>query len=85
MDTKNGVSSVELARRLGVNQPTAWTMKHKIMAVMVRRKGEEPLSGRVEMEPIWAASASASVGAARRARYPSWRRSRPPPRGVRAE
>ena len=35
---KNGISSVELGRRLGVKQPTAWTMKHKIMAVMARRE-----------------------------------------------
>ena len=25
---KNGITSVELGRRLGVKQPTAWTMKH---------------------------------------------------------
>ena len=35
---KNGISSVELGRRLGVKQPTAWAVKHKIMAVMVRRE-----------------------------------------------
>ena len=37
---KNGISSVELGRRLGVKQPTAWAVKHKIMAVMARREGE---------------------------------------------
>ena len=47
---KNGISSVELGRRLGVKQPTAWTMKHKIMAVMARREADTPLSGRVEMD-----------------------------------
>ena len=31
---KNGISSVELGRRLGVKQPTAWAVKHKIMAVI---------------------------------------------------
>ena len=50
---KNGVSSVELARRLSVKQPTAWTMKHKIMAVMAHREGEAPLSGRVEMDDAY--------------------------------
>ena len=50
---KNGVSSVELARRLGVKQPTAWAMKHKIMAVMARREGETRLSGRVEMDDAY--------------------------------
>ena len=46
---KNGISSVELGRRLGVKQPTAWAVKHKIMAVMARREGETRLAGRVEM------------------------------------
>ena len=50
---KNGVSSVELGRRLGVRQPTAWAMKHKIMAVMARREGERRLSGRVEMDDAY--------------------------------
>ena len=50
---KNGVSSVELARRLGVKQPTAWAMKHKIMAVMARREGQTRLSGRVEMDDAY--------------------------------
>ena len=50
---KNGVSSVELGRRLGVKQPTAWTMKQKIMAVMARREADTPLSGRVEMDDAY--------------------------------
>ena len=53
MTAKNGVSSVELARRLGVRQLTARAMKHKIMAVMVRREGETRLSGRVEMDDAY--------------------------------
>ena len=50
---KNGISSVELGRRLGVKQATAWTMKQKIMAVMARREGDKPLSGRVEMDDAY--------------------------------
>ena len=50
---KNGISSVELGRRLGVKQPTAWTVKHKIMAVMARREGETRLTGRVEMDDAY--------------------------------
>ena len=42
---KNGISSVELGRRLGVKQPTAWTVKHKIMAVMAQREGETTAYG----------------------------------------
>ena len=44
---KNGISSVELGRRLEGQQATAWTMQQKIMAVMARREGDKPLSGRV--------------------------------------
>ena len=50
---KNGISSVELGRCLGVKQPTAWTVKHKIMAVMARREGETALTGRVEMDDAY--------------------------------
>ena len=50
---KNGISSVELGRRLGVKQPTAWAVKHKIMAVMARREEETALSGRIEMDDAY--------------------------------
>ena len=50
---KNGISSVELGRRLGVKQPTAWTVQHEIMAVMARREGETALAGRVEMDDAY--------------------------------
>ena len=50
---KNGISSVELGRRLGVKQPTAWTMKQKTMAVMARREADSPLDGRVEMDDAY--------------------------------
>ena len=56
---KNGISSVELGCRLGVKQPTAWTMKHKIMAVMARREADTPLSGRVEMDDAYLGGARA--------------------------
>ena len=39
--------------RLGVKQPTAWAVKHKIMAVMARREGETRLTGRVEMDDAY--------------------------------
>ena len=62
---KNGISSVELGRRLGVKQPTAWAVKHKIMAVMARREGETPLTGGSRWTtPISAGCAPAASGAA---------------------
>ena len=79
---KNGISSVKLGRRLGVGQPTAWTMKEKIMAVMARREEDKPLSGRVEMDDAWLGGVR-SGGKRSRAR-PARRRSWPPSRPVRA-
>ena len=51
---KNGVSSVELGRRLGVEQATAWLMKHKLMRAMAEREAGKPkLSGRVEVDDAY--------------------------------
>src|SRR5256885_3581358 len=51
---KNGISSIELARRLGVRQPTAWLVKHKLMRAMAAREAAKPkLSGRVEMDDAY--------------------------------
>src|SRR4051812_2971800 len=43
---KNGISSVELGRRLGVRQTNAWALKQKIMAVMGGRGGKKRGGGR---------------------------------------
>lgn len=51
--TKGGISSLELARRLGVNQSTAWKMSHKIMQVMLERENTKQLCGRVEMDDAY--------------------------------
>ena len=51
--TKQGISSVELARRLGVTQTTAWTIKHKLMQVMMERDADERLHGRVELDDAY--------------------------------
>jgi Transposase zinc-ribbon domain/ISXO2-like transposase domain len=47
---KNGISSVELGRRLGIKQTNAWALKQKIMAVMTARENAKRLDGRVEMD-----------------------------------
>ena len=51
--TKQGISSLELARRLGVTQSTAWTMKHKLGQVMLERDAERLLAGRVELDDAY--------------------------------
>jgi transposase-like protein len=51
---KNGISSIELGRRLGVKQGTAWLMKHKLMRAMAARETAKPkLSGRVEIDDAY--------------------------------
>lgn len=50
---KNGISSVELGRRLGIKQTNAWALKQKIMAVMAAREADKPLKGRVEMDDAY--------------------------------
>ena len=52
--SKGGMSSVELARRLGTRQPTAWLMKQKLMAAMAAREAAKPkLEGRVEVDDAY--------------------------------
>src|SRR5215210_8611537 len=51
--SKQGISSIELGRRLGVTQTTAWTMKHKLAQVMLERDGERQLTGRVELDDAY--------------------------------
>ena len=50
---KNGISSVELGRRLGIKQTNAWALKQKIMAVMAGRESAKRLDGRVEMDDAY--------------------------------
>src|SRR3954452_18537456 len=68
---KNGISSVELGRRLGVKQTNAWALKQKIMAVMTGRENAKRLDGRGEMDGAYRAGrvemGAASRGARRRA------------------
>jgi len=49
--SKNGLSSLELARRLGVSHYTAWKIQHKLMQVMLERDQDKPLTGeRIEVD-----------------------------------
>src|SRR5215204_6886325 len=52
--SKNGISSIELGRRLGVKRQTAWLMKHKLMRAMAAREATKPkLEGRVEVDDAY--------------------------------
>lgn len=52
--SKGGISSVELGRRLGVKQATAWLLKHKLMQTMLAREAGKPkLAGRIEVDDAY--------------------------------
>src|SRR5512133_3032405 len=51
--SKQGISSLELGRRLGVTQSTAWTVKHKLEQVMMERDAKKRLIGRLEMDDAY--------------------------------
>jgi ribosomal protein L37AE/L43A len=51
--SKQGISSIELGRRLGVTQTTAWKIKHKFKQVMMERDASKRLAGRVELDDAY--------------------------------
>jgi transposase-like protein len=52
LSTSNkGISSVQLAKQLGVTQKTAWFMDHRIREVM--KQGKSLLSGTIEMDETY--------------------------------
>jgi transposase-like protein len=51
--TKQGISSLELARRLGITQNAAWKMKHKLTQAMLERNAAKRLKGKVQMDDAY--------------------------------
>ena len=51
--TKQGISSIELGRRLGVTQATAWKVKHKLKQAMLERDAAKQLNGRIEIDDAY--------------------------------
>jgi transposase-like protein len=51
--SKKGISSIELGRRLGVTQTTAWKIKHELKQVMLERDAAKQLTGRVEIDDAY--------------------------------
>ncbi len=50
VNCKNGVSSYEIHRALGVTQKTAWFLDHRIRLMLEDEYRNKPLSGTVEMD-----------------------------------
>ncbi len=51
--SKKGISSIELGRRLGITQTSAWMLKHKLAQVMIERNGTKRLHGAVQMDDAY--------------------------------
>ena len=50
---KNGISSLDLSRQLGISQNSAWLMKHKLMQAMLERDGARQLAGQVQIDDAY--------------------------------
>jgi transposase-like protein len=66
--TRNGTSSCELARALGVTQKTAWFMLHRIRETLAEDDGFA-LDGPVEADETYVGGLSKKMNAKRRARF----------------
>src|SRR5271165_6071321 len=64
---KNGVSSCEMARALGVTQKTAWFLFHRIRLAQQGKKGGK-LSGEVEMDETFIGGKSRNMHKSKRER-----------------
>jgi len=51
--SKTGVSALELKRQLGVSYNTAWSVKQKIMQVMMERDDRKQLSGTIQVDDVY--------------------------------
>jgi hypothetical protein len=50
---KNAISTLELKRQLGVSYPTAWSVKHKLLQVMLERDAKRQLIGVIEIDDAY--------------------------------
>jgi transposase-like protein len=67
VNCKNGISSYELARALGVTQKTAWFMLHRIRAAM-QSKSFRKLQGNIEVDESYIGGKSRNMHVGKRKR-----------------
>jgi transposase-like protein len=65
---KNGISSYEVARDLGISQKSAWHMMHRIRFALHQGSFEKMLSGHVEADETFLGGAARNMHVAKRAR-----------------
>ncbi len=51
--SKQGISGLELSRRLGITYNAAWKLKHKLAQVMLERNAKKRLKGKVQMDDAY--------------------------------
>ena len=66
-NAKNGVSSCEISRTIGVTQKTAWFMAHRIRLAM-QVESSEPLGGVIEADETFVGGKSANMHKSKRER-----------------
>ena len=69
VNAKNGISSCELARALGVTQKTAWFMLHRIRCAL-KDQSNDKLSGEVEVDETFVGGKAANMHNDKRAARP---------------
>ena len=65
-NSKNGVSSCEIARALGVTQKTAWFMLHRIRLAQQNKRSGGKLGGEVEVDETFIGGKARNMHAAKR-------------------
>jgi transposase-like protein len=68
INCKNGVSSYEIARAIGVTQKSAWFMLHRLREVMEGPKADKKLKGQVEADETFVGGKVANMHADKQAR-----------------
>lgn len=51
--SKDGISSLNLSRQLGISQNSAWLIKQKLMQAMLEAENSQRLSGRIELDDAY--------------------------------
>jgi transposase-like protein len=67
VNCKNGVSSYEIARDLGVTQKTAWFMLHRLR-LAIHAKSFDKMNGQIEADEIFIGGKAGNMHAAKRKR-----------------
>ena len=65
---KNGISSMEIARHLGITQKSAWHLAHRIRFALHQGSFDKMLSGQVEADETFIGGKARNMHVAKRAR-----------------